>query len=100
VKVWTKGRIAVEPWQAIPDVMAAQGLTAEDGLTQAWFVHEDGRLTGGAAAVNDALRYVWWARPFTFLYHLPGLKQLEDWLYVWVANNRYRLPGSTNQCTD
>ena len=79
--------------------MAVHGLTAADGTAQVWFVHADGRLAGGAAAVNDALRFVWWARPFTTLYRLPGLKQLEEGVYRWIADNRYRLPGSTDRCS-
>lgn len=82
------------------------GLTAEDGMAKAWFVVENtgiehgrnGRLFGGAEAVNQALRYCWWAKPFTYLYDIPGIQQLEDWSYQWVANNRYRLPGSTPSC--
>lgn len=82
----------------IPQIMAAHGLTAEDGMTQVWFVAEDGRLCGGAAAVNEALSAVWWARPFTRLYQLPGWQQLQDRLYRWTAANRHRLPGGTAQC--
>jgi predicted DCC family thiol-disulfide oxidoreductase YuxK len=78
--------------------MAALGLTDEDGMTQAWFVDKNGRLTGGAEAINEVLKYVWWARPLATLYHIPGLKQLQDRAYRWVANNRYRLPGSTAAC--
>lgn len=88
----------MQPWQQMPEQMAVLGLTAVDGMTQVWFTHPDGRLTGGAAAINDALRYVWWARPFAWLYRLPGIKQLEDRVYRWVAENRYRLPGSSAQC--
>lgn len=82
----------------IPKIMAAQGLTAEDGMRQVWFVAEDGRLTGGAAAVNEALSVVWWARPFTKLTHLPGMQPLQDRFYRWVADNRARLPGGSAQC--
>lgn len=78
--------------------MTLLGLTDVDGLTQAWFVDKNGRLTGGAAAINQALRYCWWLRPFTYLYPLPGMRPLQDWAYRWVAQNRYRLPGSTPQC--
>lgn len=78
--------------------MSALGLTAVDGMTQVWFVNADGRLCGGAAAVNGALRYVWWTRPFTWLYPLPGIKQLQERVYRWVADNRYRLPGGSAQC--
>lgn len=90
--------MAIEPWQMIPDIMAAHNLTAEDGMHQAWFVHVDGRLTGGAEAVNDALKQIWWAKPFAYLYDVPGLTQVEKWVYRWVADNRYRLPGSTAAC--
>lgn len=73
-------------------------MTAEDGMTQAWFVTVAGQLSGGAAAANEAMRYVWWARPLTYLYQLPGLKQVQDWAYRWVARNRYRMPGATDAC--
>ncbi|MCP5098491.1 MAG: DUF393 domain-containing protein [Chloroflexi bacterium] len=49
--------------------------------------------------MNDAMRYCWWIRPFTSLYHIPGIRQFQDWVYNWVADNRYRLPDSTPQCT-
>ncbi len=78
--------------------MAALGLSDVDGMTQVWFVDAHGRLSGGAAAVNEAMSYVWWARPFTWLYPLPGIKQLQERVYRWVADNRYRLPGSSAQC--
>lgn len=88
----------VQPWQRIPEQMNALGLTAVDGMTQVWFAHPDGRLTGGAAAVNDALRTVWWVRPFAWLYRLPGINRVEDWVYKRVAENRYRLPGGSAEC--
>lgn len=98
MQTWTNGRIHIEPWQAIPEQMDALGLTNDDGMKQVWSVDENGCLTGGAAAVNQALRACWWVRPFTFLYAIPGLRQLEDWVYRWVAQNRYRMPGSTAAC--
>lgn len=79
--------------------MASLGLTADDGMAKAWFVDKNGNLFSGAEAVNKALYYCWWAKPFTFLYALPGIRQLEMWVYQWVADNRYRLPGSTPSCT-
>ncbi len=78
--------------------MHTLGLTDKDGMQQAWFVDENGRLFGGAAAINQSLRYIWWARPFTPLYTLPGLRQLADHIYRWVAANRHRLPGSSDTC--
>ena len=78
--------------------MAELGLQDEDGMRQMWFVDEDSQLTGGAQAANQAMRLVWWAKPFTYLYPLPGIRQFEDWVYGWIAKNRYRMPGSTANC--
>ena len=98
MKVWTKDSVELIGGQFIPERMSELELTMEDGLTQVWFVTADGRLTGGAEAANLAMRYVWWAWPFTFLYYLPGIQQLQDAIYRWVANNRHRMPGSTDAC--
>ncbi|KAA3664988.1 MAG: DUF393 domain-containing protein [Chloroflexi bacterium] len=78
--------------------MAAVGLTGADGMAKAWFVDENGRLSSGAHAINEAMRFCWWIRPFTHLYHIPGIHQLQEHIYQWIANNRHRLPGSTPQC--
>ena len=96
--MWTNGRLLIKSWQTIPEQMTILGLTSEDGLTQAWFVTPTGKLYGGAAAVNHAMRYVWWAKPFSYLYLLPGIRQLQDWVYRWIADHRYQLPGSTEAC--
>jgi predicted DCC family thiol-disulfide oxidoreductase YuxK len=99
VEAWGKGRIEVQPWQMIPTRLAAAGLTAEDGMYQVWTVAPDGTVLGGPAAVNAALALIWWARPLTWLYRLPGMPWLENKVYRWVANNRYRMPGGTAECS-
>jgi predicted DCC family thiol-disulfide oxidoreductase YuxK len=78
--------------------MIQAGLTADDGRQQAWLIMADGRVYGGAAAINRALGYVWWGWPALWLYYLPGLRQLQDAAYRWVARNRYRFPGVTPGC--
>jgi predicted DCC family thiol-disulfide oxidoreductase YuxK len=97
-RTWSNGRITIAAWQDIPQQMQDLGLTDADGMEQVWCVDENGRLTGGAAAVNSVLAGIWWARPFTWLYRLPLVQQLEDKVYRWVAENRTRLPGGTPQC--
>jgi len=78
--------------------MTEFSLTEADGMEQVWFVDGDGRLSGGAAAVNAALKKVWWIRPFAYFYRLPGIKQIQDRVYRWVAANRHRLPGGAPEC--
>ena len=99
MEAWTNSRIERQPWQRIPGRLVTLDLSNKDGMTQVWFITADGRLYGGAAAVNEALRLVWWARPLTYLYRLPGIRQFEDKVYRWVADNRHRLPGGTASCS-
>ncbi|MCB0037254.1 MAG: DUF393 domain-containing protein [Anaerolineales bacterium] len=98
METWTHNKIDVQGWQTIPERMAELGLTAEDGMSKAWFVDAQGNLTGGAEAVNQAMRYAWWVKPFTYLYYLPIMRPLQDRLYQWIADNRYKMPGSTAAC--
>ena len=74
--------VDIKGWQFIPERM-----------TRAWpygrrWHHKsrglsikNGRLTGGAEAINEALRYIWWARPLAPLYKVPGIRQLQDRAY-------------------
>ena len=98
MRTWTQERVDVKGWQFIPDEMAQLGLTAEDGMTQVWFVSAEGRLSGGAEAVNRTLQQIWWAWPFSWFYFVPGIRQLQDFVYRWVAKNRQKMPGSTDAC--
>jgi len=98
VETWTAGEVTTKPWQTFPEHMLAAGLTAEETEREAWLITPQGEVLGGAAAVNGALKYAWWARPLTWLYAVPGLRQMEDAVYRWVARNRHRFPGVTPAC--
>lgn len=98
VEAWTSEQVAIRPWQTFPEQMEAVGLTAEDAKREAWLITSREGALSGAAAVNGALKYVWWARPFTLLYVIPGLRQIEDAVYRWVARNRHRFPGVKPAC--
>ncbi len=75
------------------------GLTFEQTLEAAWFVDEKGRQFRGAGAINTCLAAVHGIfEPLVWLYALPGIRQIEDTVYAWVARNRYRMPGSTAAC--
>ena len=68
-------------------------------MTQAWYVSADfSHISGGAEAINDTLRHVWYLAPFTYLYYVPGIRQLQNRVYRWIADNRYNMPGSTAAC--
>jgi predicted DCC family thiol-disulfide oxidoreductase YuxK len=33
------------------------------------------------------------------VYYLPGIRQLQDFIYSFIASNRSRLPGDQPYCT-
>lgn len=61
-------------------------------------VSPDGEVASGAEAVNRALatRPMW--RLITWAYWVPGIRQINDWLYGIVARNRYRIAGRIETC--
>ena len=68
-------------------------------MDAAWYIDEKRCSFRGAAAINAALGAlggVFVLAPL--LYRLPGLKQLEDVVYAWVARNRHRMPGASDAC--
>jgi predicted DCC family thiol-disulfide oxidoreductase YuxK len=68
------------------------GVGDADFQRQVYLVH--GRhVYGGAEAVARALMINPWLRPLAALYYLPGLRQLADAAYRWVAARRHCLGG-------
>lgn len=69
-------------------------LTKEELVREIKLVMPDGQVFGGAEAIVQLAvqgRPLMW-RIFS-LYYLPGIRFMGDWLYAWVARNRYRLFG-------
>lgn len=91
-----KARLTVAPFQAA-GVLETAGVTREQAAAQVWF-REGATLTGGAEAVSRMLDTALGIRFFAVLHHVPGVKQVQNWIYRWVAANRYRLPGTTPWC--
>ncbi len=74
------------------------GVTHEAAMQRMHVVTREGRIYAGAEAVARllaALPVVGWV---AFLYYVPGLRQLADVAYRFVARNRYRLFGRTETC--
>lgn len=79
-------------------ILAAHGLRLEQAEAAAWAVAPDGRRYRGAAAVDAAVAVALGTRLPLLLYALPGLRQIQDRVYAWVAAHRGRLPGDTPYC--
>ena len=76
--------------------LVALGLTIDDVTTAAYWRHPDGTLARGHRAVAATLASIggpWWIVGRAI--DAPGVSILSRALYRLVADNRYRLPGST-----
>lgn len=94
----THHRFDALPWQT-RGLLAKVNLTEQQVSEAAWYIDADGRKHRGAGAVNAALNALGGIyRIASWVYRVPGLKQIEDVVYKWVARNRYRMPGSTDAC--
>lgn len=95
---WAKGSIDIVASYDVLNELDELGLTIDDLMAEVQYVSADGKVTGGAEAMNLAARKIWWLRPASYLYEVPGITQLEDAIYKWVAANRHRMPGGTPSC--
>ena len=71
------------------------GISHEACMNAMHLVTPDGRVFRGAEAIVQALatrRLFAWIAP---VYYLPGLRQLFNTLYAFLAANRYRFWGKT-----
>jgi len=86
------GRLRVEPLQrALADL---PWVDPDDAIRALQLVDRDGRSYAGAAAIVRLVRltrpWLGWA---LLPYHLPGLRQLADRAYAFVADRRYAIAG-------
>lgn len=76
------------------------GLSHDDCMREIKLVNGDGRVFGGAEAVARAIATRGVLGAWAYLYYIPGLRQLTDSTYAWVARNRYRFMGRTDCTSD
>ena len=85
--VLARRRITLTPLQT-PDACARLAIREEDRLKEMRLRLEDGTVFGGAAAVVEIARRIWWARPLWALSRLPGAMRPMRAAYGWVARHR------------
>jgi predicted DCC family thiol-disulfide oxidoreductase YuxK len=69
------------------------GLKTGEPLAEMKLLARDGRVFGGADAILEIARNIWWARPLCMFAFIPGVKGLFRRLYRWVAVNRHCSAG-------
>lgn len=62
-------------------------------LTEMSLLTPSGQRLGGADALVEIARHIWWARPLVVLARLPGAMPFLRGLYARLAANRHCLNG-------
>jgi predicted DCC family thiol-disulfide oxidoreductase YuxK len=86
-RVLARRRFALVPLQA-PGTSAEFGVPDDQLLAEMRLRLPDGSRFGGAAAVVEIARHIWWAWPLWALSRLPGAMQAMGAGYGWIANHR------------
>jgi predicted DCC family thiol-disulfide oxidoreductase YuxK len=74
------------------------GVSYDACMKKLHVISPDGRVYSGAGAVARlfrTFRFIGW---MTYVYYVPGIRQLVDLNYWLVAKYRYKLFGKTQQC--
>ena len=90
-------RVTAVPFQKT-GVPASVGLTLQECETSAWSIAPDGERYRGAEAVNALVACALGTAVPLLVYYLPGIRQLQDFIYSLIASNRRRLPGDPPYC--
>jgi len=74
------------------------GVTYEAAMAKMHVVEPSGRVFAGAGALARLVR-TWSIVGFIgWLYYIPGIRQLSEVVYAFIAKNRYRWFGKTEKC--
>lgn len=91
------GDLHTEPLQK-PGTAGRLGIPQERLMESVWWLDSSGAVYGGAEAANAAVSTGLGTRLPLRIYRIPGVRALQDAVYRWVADHRYRFPGTTPYC--
>ena len=90
-------RVTAVPFQKT-GVPASVGLSLEECKASAWAIAPDGGRYRAAEAMNALVACALGTAVPLLLYYLPGIRQLQEFIYSLIASNRSRLPGDRPYC--
>ena len=97
LKLNRTGDLQTEPLQGA-GVAARLGVEQSHLLESVRWLDSSGAVYSGAEAANAAVSAAIGTRLPLLVYRLPGIRSLQDVVYRWVADHRYRFPGTTPYC--
>jgi predicted DCC family thiol-disulfide oxidoreductase YuxK len=75
-------------------IRAAFALPEQELLGEMRLLMRNGEKFGGADAIPELAKYVWWAWPVVAFAYMPGARQLLRAAYRYIAARRYCIAGT------
>ena len=97
LKLNRTGELRTEPLQT-PGTAERLGVSDSALMDAVRWMDDNGDVYAGAEAANAAVAAGLGTRIPLMIYRVPGIRSLEDAVYRWVADHRYRFPGTTPYC--
>jgi predicted DCC family thiol-disulfide oxidoreductase YuxK len=97
VRLDRTGNVRTEPLQGA-GVAERLGIATSQLLDSVGWLDSSGAVYAGAEAVNAALSAALGTRLPLLIYRVPGVRQVQEAVYRWIADHRYRFPGTTPYC--
>jgi predicted DCC family thiol-disulfide oxidoreductase YuxK len=97
LKLNRTGDVTTEPLQSA-GVADRLGILPSQLLDSVWWLDSSGTVYSGAEAANAAVSAALGTRLPLLIYRIPGIRALEDAVYRWVVDHRYRFPCTTPYC--
>lgn len=97
LKLNRTGGLLTEPLQT-PGTAERLGISDASLMDAVRWLDTTGNVYAGAEAANAAVSAALGTRVPLLIYRIPGIRALEDAVYRWVADHRYRFPGTTPYC--
>lgn len=91
------GNLHSEPLQR-PGTAERLGIAPEHLLDSVRWLDSSGEVYSGAEAANAAVSAALGSRIPLLVYRIPGVRAAQNAIYRWVADHRYRFPGTTPYC--
>jgi predicted DCC family thiol-disulfide oxidoreductase YuxK len=91
------GDIRTEPLQR-PGTAQRLGIAPDTLLDSIRWLDASGAVYHGAEAANAAFSAAVGTRIPLLIYRIPGIRAIEEFVYRWVADHRYKFPGTTPYC--
>lgn len=97
LKMNRTGDLQTEPLQGAGTAQRL-GIPSAQLLESVRWLDQSGDVYSGAEAANAAVSAALGTRLPLRIYRIPGVRALENAIYRWVADHRYRFPGATPYC--